>query len=42
MATELSMLGWDEALRVDLDEIMDDLDPGWATWDGLRNPSPAE
>lgn len=22
----------DEALRVDLAEIMDDLDPGWSSW----------
>ena len=34
---------WDESssdarLRVDLAEIMDDLDPGWSAW---REPEPA-
>lgn len=23
---------WEETLRVDLSEIMDDLDPGWQAW----------
>ena len=23
---------WDEPLRVELAEIMDDLDPGWCRW----------
>ena len=30
---------WDDApVRVDLAEIMDDLDPGWSGW---REPQPA-
>ena len=33
MATTLSALSsWQEPLRMDLAEIMDDLDPGWALW----------
>lgn len=27
---------WQEPLRVDLAEIMDDLEPGWRTWQGVR------
>jgi hypothetical protein len=33
MATVLSDLDWfQEPLRVDLAEIMDELDPGWSAW----------
>jgi hypothetical protein len=30
---------WDQPLRVDLAEIMDDLDPGWSVW--REAPAPA-
>ena len=29
---------WVEPLRVDLAEIMDDLDPGWASWREVTEP----
>jgi hypothetical protein len=33
---------WQEPLRVDLAEIMDDLDDGWAGWTpARRKPDPA-
>jgi hypothetical protein len=33
MATTKSAFGWwQEPLRMDLAEIMDDLDPGWSAW----------
>lgn len=32
MTTTKSARAWELALRVDLTEIMDDLDPGWGTW----------
>ncbi|MDQ3982704.1 MAG: hypothetical protein M3271_08500 [Actinomycetota bacterium] len=35
MTTVLSGVRWLEGpLRVDLEEIMDELDPGWSVWTG--------
>jgi hypothetical protein len=37
------MATWcDEPLRMELAEIMDDLDPGWARWRDAAEPAPAE
>jgi hypothetical protein len=30
---------WHEPLRVELTEIMDDLDPGWAAWREVAAPA---
>lgn len=30
---------WNEPLRVELAEIMDDLDPGWAAWRDVAEPA---
>lgn len=33
MATTLSTESWwQDTFRVELEEIMDDLEPGWSTW----------
>jgi hypothetical protein len=43
MATTTSTLGWwQEPLRVELAEIMDDLDPGWSAWRAGDDASAAE
>ena len=40
--TKSAQDSWELALRVDLTEIMDDLDPGWGTWTaGADELSPA-
>lgn len=31
---------WQEPLRVDLDEIMDDLEPGWSAWRPVEQAEP--
>lgn len=31
--------GWERRVRVDLAEIMDDLEPGWAAWPGAPEPA---
>jgi hypothetical protein len=33
---------WQEPLRVELDEIMDDLDPGWSRWRDAADRALAE
>lgn len=33
---------WMEPVRVDLTEIMDDLDPGWSAWRDVPDSNPAE
>jgi hypothetical protein len=33
---------WEEPLRVELTEIMDDLDPGWAAWRDVAGRALAE
>ncbi len=43
MATTVSAQSWwQDAFRVELAEIMDDLDPGWAAWAAGDDPSRAE
>ncbi|MFN2588385.1 MAG: hypothetical protein ABR613_09770 [Actinomycetota bacterium] len=32
---------WQDAVRMDLAEIMDDLDPGWSAWRAGAEASPA-
>lgn len=31
----------EEPLRLELPEVMDDLDPGWASWRGTPEPTAA-
>lgn len=32
---------WEQPLRVELAEIMDDLDPGWSAWRNASEPAAA-
>jgi hypothetical protein len=34
-----SPISWEEPPRVDLAEIMDDLDPGWHSWQEVADPA---
>ena len=41
MAAEPATLSWwDETPRMDLEALMDELDPGWSSWDAAGELTP--